>query len=767
MIHRRVLGRTFGTGWLIILAATMASIGWPVWCRAAGDHLASLVDESKPQEADDVRKNGQATKEQEPNADIACRWFPDLHSRPGCDVWTPVGWKSHTSLFNVLQDGSITPVGSKFGRLFIVPSRDASFTDLMPVDQGWKNCHAPVLWTEWVQNGRRLRCELFAHLAGGQDAAKGNEPLFGWIRLSARDAQIESQRGPCGLALRWIVGEIWGSGQAATRAEPTPKAGWRIVDPSGNVLLGIPDGRNVRVSFTPGIVTFFVALEAQKRVHVDVIFPAVGVDEATYDREAKLGPERAFQETEEYWSKIPATAAEVDTPEPVVNQFIKQSLKFREIITTRDTKSGDPCMITGSRTYRACWAENVTHEAVWLLEGMGYHSVNEKYLRTFIHAQGTVIPPGPAYSRHPGYLGAPRFATGADWVSDHGALLYNICSHALLTGDKEFLRNHVDAIIRACEFIKDARALRHPGIRGLLPPAQATDVNKGVQAIWSDGWNHKGLLSAVRLLRKIHHPRAEEFANEAQNYREAIVRALREATASMPPIKHNGREIPFVPAYVFPNEARKDMTFWCDCGPLCLVFMGVLPAKDPLIQAALEYARLRKDLVHEACMNEPDYSWSIFVSHAAEDRARFLEGMYGVLAFGVSRKTFVSTEGTSTWVTCEVRANATSFAAMRLAIVDDQIVENELHLLRLCPLAWLRPVYLSRFENMPTEFGPVTLKFRLTADSKSLELAYEPKYREQPKQAVLHVPPVKGLSRITLNGKALDWDRKEAAILLK
>ena len=104
---------------------------------------------------------------------------------------------------------------------------------------------------------------------------------------------------------------------------------------------------------------------------------------------------------------------------------------------------------------------------------------------------------------------------------------------------------------------------------------------------------------------------------------------------------------------------------------------------------------------------------------------------------------------------------------MRLAVVDDQIVEDELHLLRLCPLAWLRTDYLTRFENMPTEFGPVTLKFRLSDNSKTLELAYAPNYREQPRRVVLHVPPIRGLARITVNGKALDWDQKTTSLVLK
>ena len=174
----------------------------------------------------------------------------------------------------------------------------------------------------------------------------------------------------------------------------------------------------------------------------------------------------------------------------------------------------------------------MAREAVWVLEWMGYHSVNEKYLRAFLRAQGTVVAPGKAYAPHPGYLAAPRFVRAVDWLTDHGALLYDICSHALLTGDAEFIQNHTDAVVKACDFLKDARSLRHDGIQGILPAARADDSTVA-QAIWTNAWNYKGLVTAVRLLRRINHPRAEEFAREAEAYREAIEWALRVRRATV------------------------------------------------------------------------------------------------------------------------------------------------------------------------------------------------------------------------------------------
>ena len=88
-----------------------------------------------------------------------------------------------------------------------------------------------------------------------------------------------------------------------------------------------------------------------------------------------------------------------------------------------------------------------------------------------------------------------------------------------------------------------------------------------------------------------------------------------------------------------------------------------------------------------------------------------LEGMYSLFAGASSRQTYT---------VCETRGGITgvtpclpSVWLARLAVIDDQIRDEELHLLRLVPLVWLRTDHPMRFENIPTEFGPVSLTAQL------------------------------------------------------
>jgi hypothetical protein len=103
---------------------------------------------------------------------------------------------------------------------------------------------------------------------------------------------------------------------------------------------------------------------------------------------------------------------------------------------------------------------------------------------------------------------------------------------------------------------------------------------------------------------------------------------------------------------------------------------------------------------------------------------------------------------------------------VRLAVLDDQAAPQELHLLRLVPLAWLKRERKLVFRNAPTIFGRVSLSAKLDQTGKGLEVTWDAKYRTTPRRVVLHVPPVKGLERITLNGEALNWDGKARTIAI-
>ena len=157
-------------------------------------------------------------------------------------------------------------------------------------------------------------------------------------------------------------------------------------------------------------------------------------------------------------------------------------------------------------------------------------------------------------------------------------------------------------------------------------------------------------------------------------------------------------------------------------------------------------------LQHEHSSCEPCCSWNAFHAWQEGDRPRFLEGLYSLLTGSLSRQTAIG---------CEHRGgvSGTLFSVpfpielARLSVIDNQLEPDRRHLLRLVPLAWLSADRPTTFEDIPTEYGPVTLHFQLQENGHRLLLTFEPQFRHGPQSVSLHVPPLDGLSEIAVGDR--------------
>jgi hypothetical protein len=425
--------------------------------------------------------------------------------------------------------------------------------------------------------------------------------------------------------------------------------------------------------------------------------------------------------------------------------------------------------------YSYLWTTPTSMTKHMLLDPLGWHDDVAKYLEIYREDQGRTTAPGQDFKPHPGYFGPPKtLDPGNQWLTDHGAVLYTAARHALLTNDAEFVRRWQEPMLKACDFIKEARRLPRdpPAVQGVLPPGHASDVSRPIQAFWSDGWNYKGLVTAARLLRVVNHPRAAEFEQECDEWRDAIVKAMRAKHARQPLwTDASGRQRHITPMSLTADDTDglgNDHPFYLDTGPIFGVYAGVLGADDPLMLDAVEFLREgphtrrlpdetgkydeRPYLIHEMSSCEPCYSWNVYHSHQLGDRQRFLEGMYSLFTGALSRQTHVSCE-TRGGITENVFASTLAIELARLAVIDDVLEPGKLHLMRLTPLAWVSATDETRFENMPTEFGPVTLKWKLSSDGRTLQVQYAPQFRRAPQAVLLHAPPMQGLEKLIVNGR--------------
>lgn len=746
----------------------------------------------------------------EPNMETAFTWWSELPAK-----WTPVGWKDHMFRFNVLYNGMISALPDLNRRteewegqglqLGIWPSDRAEFPghvsdpqDNGTVLQGWNDCSAPVLWSEWAREGLLLREEVFGHIPGGRAVETGVEPLFEWVRVSIHDVLpglpvpesygfnllINGRYIETGaMSIRYNIAvnrekSAYPRALSADCASYDAAKGLRILEPDGRVRLGIAQGQDCRVEVLPATPSerdflIFAALETEKGAHIDFLLPMLPTERQTFDRELDLGYHGALAEAERFWAEMPKTAAVFDTPEPHINETIRQNIKITEIASERSPDTGRYSLLTGSWTYADLWATPGVMQCVMLFDAMGFHSTAEKYLQLYVDAQGTVVPHGDHYQPHPGVLGPPKDVAAIVWTSDHGAILWGLASHALTAGDPDFEERVTAPIVRACEFIQDVRRITgHGGVEGLAPAGVATDMPTKIQSVWADAWLHKGLITSVRFLKRIGHSRADEFEAEARDYRGVFRTALEDVARGMPKWEdETGSAHHLVSMAVYgAQDFEYRNAFYLDTGPLVLVFAGLFESDEELMRRTLKWFRegpprrvYRYDsdcwqipsLHHEMSSCEPCYSWNLFHSWQSWDRQHFLEGMYSLFAGSVSRQT---------QTVCETRGGVTGVTGAhlpvymaRLAVIDDQLREDELHLLRFIPLAWVRDDRESVFENMPTEFGPVSLRVGLSRQGRTLNVLYSHRFRTEPRRVVMHIPSLGRLEEVRVNGKPIQW----------
>ena len=753
----------------------------------------------------------------EPDVELAKLWWPEQRS-----VWTPIGWKDHYFKFNVLYNGMLICQPAPGCRHTAAPWRGQDFmltfrasADGLPrpfpatplatwkIDggqgiQGWTKGHeTPVLWTEYrSQAGIVLKSEMFAHITSNEDVVTALEPHYAWVRLSVSHVDrhlrpesfamsVQLTRYHLGMAdYGYLVGMNVHPGLAPYPNKLTSEAytengltGYRINEPDGKVRMIVLPAEAGRISFTEmseGIYNLKVTFRGVVGDYVDLLVPMLPQPREEIERELALTYDGALTKSDWYWNRKPETAATFHVPEQFVNEIVAQQIKFASVIAEKNYKTGEYTHTTAALGYDALWATPTSMVSHMFLDQMGYFDMTKKYSEIFHKNQGTVKAPGNAYQPHPGYFSTPKTFTAIDWLTDHGAVMQQLATHGLLTGDKEFIAHWTGPLEKACDFLMEYSATTgHGGVEGLLPPAVATDEMAQVQAIWNLAWNYKGMLTTVRLFEKIGHPKAAEYRAFLKKFKETFVREYRKLAEEGPRWTDSQDRERYMPPMNmdYTSKGYGTHVFYLDCGPMVLVWAELMEPDDPIMVDAVDFFREGPNwklttgtnmfhnavdgsvLIHEMATCEPCYSWNVFHTWKLGNRQKFLEGMYSILVGAQSRNTYISCEHRHA-VQGGVMSFPLAFYLARLSVIDDQISYGDLHLMRLCPHAWIASKEEAVFEKMPTEFGPVNLKFRRSADGKTLNATFSADWREKPKNIILHVPQMPGLETVVVNGKS-------------
>jgi len=449
-----------------------------------------------------------------------------------------------------------------------------------------------------------------------------------------------------------------------------------------------------------------------------------------------------------------------------VNHSWNAALQHMFTNAERVPLNGHSILKTALGCYEAVWASLAVPE-ILALDQRGYHDDAARYLEPFFKWQGTVDPGG-QYSSREGFLTTANEYTWARWISNHGWILWAMCDHYRLSGDRAWLDRKLPNILAGVDWIlrerQHTKVLDENGKRpphwGLLPPGGTGDGAPNCYGFAGDAGAYKSLDAAACVLEEIGHPRASEVRAAVVDYRQCILKGVDYAVRNTPRyVLQSGESIPFIANDVYNvwkiNTGIEDPNvnfhvWWLDVGPLYLIDQGVLDPDSKLAGYLLQAAedRWMKGNVSNC---EPFYMPQRGVYYGRDDVDGYLEMFYTLLAEGMDRQTYVMSEGHH-GVQNFVFSDGEWSRTVRQMLVEE--TGRALSLAAMTPRAWLQDGKRIAIDNVRTYFGAMSLSIESNVSQGRIAARVTPPDRVRvPMRLRLRHPQALPIRSVTVNGR--------------
>jgi hypothetical protein len=410
--------------------------------------------------------------------------------------------------------------------------------------------------------------------------------------------------------------------------------------------------------------------------------------------------------------------------------------------------------------------------------------------------------PSEGYEKRHGFLGNFRGWTANPLLLSHGMGMWALAAHYRITRDRPWLgEGHgspLQAMLEAFDWVsvQRRRTMREEhGERvphwGLLPAASAHDWLAG-NTIFNDAYCIYGLDEIVRLLREIEHPRAEELAQELNDYRQCLRERYAQARdrARKVPLA-DGREIPYVPRIVAELDwAQIDWTY-TGYGPLRAGAWGAFDPQDELVDQTLAFLEAGmpqgvgyyvpcrgQEIGDRNWLDITDrqaprhYLWRHYVEYetmwpiggplflARDDLPRYFEWLFNNLAAVLHHEWRVGVESLDGVPSC-APGDSERWQVLRRMFVNERGglggAQQELFLLQAIPRSWLKPGDRLSARRMRSYFGGrLNLEAQVAGDGDSVDVSAELQLAIQPQQIRIRLRSGDGrpLRAAEINGAA-------------
>jgi len=441
------------------------------------------------------------------------------------------------------------------------------------------------------------------------------------------------------------------------------------------------------------------------------------------------------RKAERFWHKASLPYDRIEVPDPDVQGLVDSAI--RNIYQAREIKKGLPAFQVGPTCYRGLWVVDGSFllEAMTYLGRAGETRSGIKYLMSFQRDDGSFM------------------LIDGHW-KETGIALWAITRHARLTGDTNWLLGVWPNVERGFAFVRKMRTMPGAGVpNARLIPDGFSDggLADKVPEYTNIYWTMAGLRAAIDAARWLgKSEEAEGWQREYDNFLQTFRRAAERDTRTD---AHGNRYVPI--RMRFDEKIPPQKAQWAF---LHALFPGkVFSVEDPLVQGnmAMLKAVETQGLVQDTGWLKGGI-WTYFGSfygHAWLWLGQGDKAARTLYAFGNHASPLLAWReeqmpvGQGDQVVGDMPHNWASAEFIRL-VRHSLVLErgNELHLCEAMPAKWARPGAVTRLRDIATEFGPVSLEFRVSRDGASGVLRLTPPQRTPPARIVLHLDNWSGQS---------------------
>ncbi len=624
-----------------------------------------------------------------------------------------------------------------------------------------------------------------AYVAPLDDEASQDRPVWfrqravGVVEYSVRNGGSEEL--PASLALMLTAGE--GNTQQVT----WQKQGAVVVATLGNRLVAMLDVGQLEpadLQIAGPTITLSGKLPAGDEARCTAYIPAWPATPTDAQVLVQAAPDA--RRLEAYWNKVLEPAAQITLPDELLTQVIRAS-EVHCLLAARNEDEGRRV---------SAWISSdrygpLESEANSIIRGMGLMGHDEFAQRSFDYFI--------ARYNKAGYL-----TTGYTMVGT-GEHLWTLAEHHQRVQDDQWLTAVAPQLARVCQWIvaqraktklTDSQGTRVPEY-GLFPPGVTADWNRYAYRFFNDAQYCAGLETAARMLAAIQYPGADRWLEDAEQYRNDLLRAYRATQARSPVVQLGdgtwglpdpalldcpGRVEDFLPG----EDGNRSWAYSVELGAHHLAATRVLDPAGSDVGTMMDYleesqflrsgmgdypeARNRQDPFNLGgfAKVQPYYGRFAEVYAARDDVKPFVRAYFNAIPSLLCR------ENLSFWEHFHNMGgwNKTHETGWFLCQSRLMLVQERGHELWLAPFAtsnWLQDGQIISVQNAPTDFGRVSFQIESAIKQNNIQAEIQPPVRQSPERIVLRLrhPDGKPIRAVTVDGQPhQSFDVEEETITL-